>query len=169
MPVPTSAHPVNDNQALISRKDVLSQNFFGESHAELAIWLSQTWLKEGPPICIIQGFSGVGKTSLARNLMKNLDCPRVTVTMPDVESNQVNDLFLDLATELSLIGINEMAYAVDDGTSLSSALERVLRKQILIVVDEFQQALDELGRPINRLAYILDRIVNRPHFPGRML
>ena len=146
-----------------------TQNFLGESHAKLTAWLSQTWLTDGPPICFIQGFPGVGKTFLARNLMKNLNIPRIIVTMPGTESNQVDDLFLDMATELDLIGFKDMAYAVDSGTSLPLALEKILRKQVLIVVDEFQQALDRSGRPISKLAATLDRIANRSHFPGRML
>ena len=91
------------------------------------------------------------------------------VNMPAPGPNQINDLLLDLATELSIVDINVMADAVNDAFSLIRALEKVLRKNIIIVIDEFQNALDVLGRPIEGLVDALERISNRPHFPGRLL
>jgi len=141
----------------------------GKSHATLSVWLSQSWLKEGPPVCFVEGFSGVGKTSLARALMLNPGRIAVMVDMPDTGSDQFDDLLLDLASELSFHGIHEMANAVDSGTSLPGAFEGVLRSQILIVVDEFQRALDAFGRPMSALGHLLERIAKNPNFPGRLL
>lgn len=39
----------------------MSNYFVGKEHTELSNWLRQTWLKEGPPVYFIEGFSGVGK------------------------------------------------------------------------------------------------------------
>ena len=139
--------------------------YLGRRHAELSSWLAQTWLKEGPPVCFVEGFSGVGKTSLARDLLKNSGWNAVMVNMPDAGADQADNLFLDLTTELSDNGLNEMADAVDSGASLSSAIEKVLRKQVLIIIDEFQRALlDDTGKPVKALEQLLERIANRPSF-----
>src|SRR5947209_6335420 len=116
------------------------QKYFGKSYSDLSVWLSQSWLKEGKPVCIVEGFPGVGKTSLSDSLLRLPGWKAVRVEMPYAGSTQVDDLLLNLATELSSIGINEMANAVDSGTPLSSALQAVLRKPVLIVIDEFQHA-----------------------------
>jgi tetratricopeptide (TPR) repeat protein len=154
---------------LTDRKNTILQNQLGKSHTTLSAWLSQTWLRGGHPVCFVEGFSGVGKTSLARGLMHNAGWTAVMVDMPDTGSDQFDDLLLDLASELSLHGVHEMANAVDSGTPLPGALEGVLRSQILIVVDEFQRTLDASGRPMSAFEHLLERIAKRTNFPGRLL
>src|SRR5574342_697421 len=96
--------------------------FVGKNHTELTGWLFGTWLKDGPPVCFLEGFSGVGKTSIARSLIKSSELRPVMVEMPDTSSDQVDNLFLNLATELSEIGINDLADAVTEGKSIDQAL-----------------------------------------------
>ena len=90
--------------------------------------------------------------------------------MPEGGANAVNDLLLDLSEELSWEGHDKVADAVKEGKSLEQALKVVLRRPILIVVDEFQRALlPETGQPIQTLEQIFQRIANRPNIPGRLL
>src|SRR5712691_4878769 len=120
------------------------QRYFGKRYSELSIWLSKTWLKEGKPVCIIEGFPGVGKTSLSGGLLHLPGWKVVKIDIPDAEFIQANTLLLDLAQEFWLKGFHEMAEAVDRGpTALSFALEGLLRKPVLIIFDNFQHAFVE--------------------------
>ena len=47
------------------------KKYIGKSRAENLEWLVNVWLKDGPPVCFLQGFSGVGKTDLARDLRED--------------------------------------------------------------------------------------------------
>src|SRR5581483_10822746 len=147
------------------------QNYIGKSHADLLHWLLNSWLPAGPPVCVLEGFSGVGKTSLARTLMVQSpkDMAAVMVTIPEGELSTVDDLLLDMATELSIAGHKEMADAVSRGGSLASALDETLRSKVLIVIDEAQRAfIPGSGRPFNSLEKILQRVANRPALAGRI-
>ena len=151
----------------------------GQTHLHLLQWLSQDWLQEGPPICFLEGFSGVGKSSLAYSLNGKVEghealgghgtWTAVKVDMPE-GTNAVNELLLGLAEELSWAGHDKLADAVKEGKSLEEALKVVLRRPILIVVDEFQRALlPDTGQPIQPLEQIFQKIANRPNIPGRLL
>ena len=143
----------------------MSNYFVGKEHTELSNWLRQTWLKEGPPVHFIEGFSGVGKTFMARNVAQNSGWLKpVMVNMPEANGDQADNLFLELATELSQIGNDDMANAVTEGKSFELTLESVLNQPILIIVDEFQRAL--VDGPFTRF---LERIANRPKILGRVL
>ncbi len=143
--------------------------YTGKNRTELTDFLLQTWLKEGPPICFIEGFSGVGKTSIARTVIKKSGLNAVMTDMPDASSNQTDNLFLDLATELSEIGVTDLADAVTEGNSIEKAIGTLLNSPLLLVIDEFQRAMtDEAGKPTNALIRFLGRLANRPNIPGRV-
>ncbi len=141
----------------------------GKTHSELSNWLILDWLKEGPPVCFIEGFSGVGKTSVARQVVQNSGWDAIIVNMPEANADQADNLFLDLATELSSIGIDDLATAVMEGKPFDAALPAVLVRKVLIVIDEFQRALDETGRPVPPIMHLLERLANRLRIPGRVL
>jgi tetratricopeptide (TPR) repeat protein len=143
--------------------------YVGKNRNELIEWLLQTWLKEGPPVCFVEGFSGMGKTSIARSVIKSSELHTVMVEMPYASSDQADNLFLNLATELSEIGIDDLADAVTEGKSIDQALGVILNRPILIVIDEFQRAMDESGRPTSSLINFLGRLANHPNIPGRVL
>lgn len=143
--------------------------FVGKNRTELIDWLLQTWINEGPPVCFVEGFSGVGKTSIARIVMKNCGMRAIMVDTPDANSEQADNLFLNLATELSQVEMPDLADSVTEGKSTDQALGSVLNKPVLIVIDEFQKALDETGKPNALLINFLGRLANRPNMLGRVL
>lgn len=147
----------------------MTNYFVGKNRTELIDWLLQTWMTDGPPVCFIEGFSGVGKTSIARVIMKDSGIRSIMVDMPDANSEQVDNLFLNLATELSRVEMTGLADSVTEGGSTDQALGSVLNTPILIVIDEFQKALDETGKPNASLVKFLGQLANRPHMPGRVL
>ncbi len=78
---------------------------FGTQRQQLLEWLKTTWLPDGPPICIVEGFPGVGKTALAGDLCdvtKTLG--RLQICFEEVTNRpapSLTDLFLDLASNLT--------------------------------------------------------------------
>ena len=54
--------------AILCIEPFMAKQFFGKTRFETLDWLLNVWLKEGPPVCFLQGFPGVGKTDLARDL-----------------------------------------------------------------------------------------------------
>jgi thymidylate kinase len=147
----------------------------GQAHTLLFQWLSQTWLHEkGNHICFLEGFPGVGKSSLARKVMaaaeEYSDWSAVMVNMPEDSSDPVADLLMDLSTELSWAGRDKLADAVKEGRSLENALKAALKQNVLIIIDEFQRALDpETGQLLDELEKIFQQIARRPTIPGRIL
>ena len=45
---------------------------FGTNHRQLLDWLEHQWWPKGPPVCVIEGFPGVGKTRIAEDLLERL-------------------------------------------------------------------------------------------------
>ena len=150
----------------------------GQTHTKLLNWLDQDWLHNGSAICFLEGFPGVGKSSLGHALIGKVegrDAGRgdkwtaVKVDMPE-GANAVNELLLSLGEELSWAGHDKIADAVKEGRSLEEALKVVLRRPILIVIDEFQRALlPETSQPVKALEDIFQKIANRPNILGRLL
>ncbi|RQO59416.1 glycosyltransferase [Variovorax sp. KBW07] len=150
---------------------------FGTQRQQLLDWLRATWLRDGPPICIVEGFPGVGKTALAGDLCdaaKTVD--HLQICFEEVTNRpapSLTDLFLDLASNLTghcnqpdmetaLLGEGDLIFA--------RALDRALRNDVLIVIDDFQRLLKpDSGEPMDELANVLQSIgMNRGH-KGRLL
>jgi AAA+ ATPase superfamily predicted ATPase len=143
--------------------------YVGKKHTELTEWLLKTWLKAGPPICFIEGFSGVGKSTVARTVAQDSGWDYITVDMPEASSDQVDNLFLNLATALGNIGIADLSNAVMEGKSLEEILPSVFIRKVLIIIDEFQNALDETGKPVRPVMSLLDKLAFHYKIPGRIL
>ncbi len=143
--------------------------YVGKKHTELTKWLLQTWLKEGPPICFIEGFSGVGKSTVARTVAQDSGWDFIIVDMPEATTDQVDNLFLNLATALGNIGVDDLSNAVMEGKSLEEILPSVFIRRVLIIIDEFQNALDETGKPVRPVMSLLDKLAFHYKIPGRIL
>jgi tetratricopeptide (TPR) repeat protein len=150
-------------------QEFMRSYYVGKKHTELTEWLLQTWLKEGPPICFIEGFSGVGKSTVARTVVQDSGWDYVNVDMPEVTSDQVDNLFLNLATALANIGIDDLSNAVMEGKSLEEILPSIFIRKVLIIIDEFQNALDETGKPVRPVMSLLEKLAFHYKIPGRIL
>jgi glycosyltransferase involved in cell wall biosynthesis/tetratricopeptide (TPR) repeat protein len=146
----------------------------GNAQVDLLKWLTGDWLTAGKPVCFLEGFPGIGKTTIARELEVQLKQPYqvVRVDMSESESDPVGDLLLEVATSLHEVGRNEIANAIDGGRDKAVlALVSLLRSSpVVIVVDEFQRAFrkDE-GRPVNDVEALIIRIAQRANSRGRVL
>lgn len=135
---------------------------YGDQHQKLLSWLADDWLSQGPPICVVEGASGVGKTSIARALMKRCGRTAVMVDFPSNQTDELDDLLLDLAAELFERKLPELADAVDAGQDLSRLFPSVLEHPVLLIVDEFQRALrPKTAKPRGPILDLLKRTANR--------
>lgn len=138
----------------------------GEKHQAISNWLVHDWISDNRRICVIEGFSGVGKTEVAFEFEQQLS---VDARIDAPESGDFDDLILGLSEQLASAGHLEVAKAVTKGGNLETALEGVLQKPVRVVVDEFQRMVDtSSGNPLPRVAAFIERISKRA-VPGRLL
>ena len=146
----------------------------GKSQVSLLTWLTGNWLTDGKPVCFLEGFSGIGKTTIARELESQIKKPYqvIRVDMPESEADPVGDLLLELATSLHELGRNEIAEAINDGRDKAAdKLVDIFRTStIIFVIDEFQRAFrkDE-GRMLPDVERLIERLARRISNQGRML
>ena len=77
---------------------------FGTGHQRLIDWLEKEWWQNGPPVCVIEGFPGVGKTRIAEELLDrlgNLPNSAPMLECPSAGIGLVDDLLLTLAEKLA--------------------------------------------------------------------
>ncbi|OAJ47909.1 glycosyltransferase [Pseudomonas marginalis] len=138
----------------------------GEKHREIANWLVDNWSTDNRRICVIEGFSGVGKSEVASEVERRIS---IGARIDAPESGEIDDLMLDLSQQLAVQGHLELANAIDSGTSTELAFEQVLLKPVHIVIDEFQRMVDmATGTPYSRMAALIERVSKRAA-PGRLL
>jgi len=166
-------HP-DDKPKLPPNRKKLSKTVIGQNQRDLLIWLRDEWMPDGSTVCFVEGFSGVGKTQVARALLESMEVigtTAVKVDMPDMETNSIDDLLLDLAGDLELNNYHQLVDAIDKGQDLLKAFEKLLfSNPVLIIIDEFQRALmPGSATPIKKFAGFLERLGRRPQQQGRLL
>lgn len=145
-------------------------DIIGKAHNDLLNWLVKDWWLNGPAVCVIQGFPGVGKNHVADVLVERLQKERndplaVQVECPESHLGLVDDLYLALAQALDVKGKSEFANDLSD-----RGLLRLLQRPILIVVDELQRSFFERpGSPAKPLASRLSQVARLGPIPGRLL
>ncbi len=159
------------------------KKFIGKSRIKNLEWLLNTWLREGPPVCFLQGFSGVGKTDLARDFRKLAEQQQSTDLKPKWQQAVINEIadratpsvlesLMELSLTLSQQGLPEMEQALFDQESQNTAfaLEKALQRPVVIIIDEAQRFFcSGTGAPLPDMNKILSHLRNRPDLPGRLL
>lgn len=138
----------------------------GKKHRAITDWLVNHWAKGDRRVCVLEGFSGVGKTEVASEFERRAGAD-ARVDAP--ESGSLDDLLLDISQQLAFKGEHEIASSIASGKSLEAAFEAVMMKPVRIIVDEFQRLVDlKVGSPDTRVALLIERISKRSA-PGRLL
>ena len=134
---------------------------------EWSQWLRDNWLPDGLPVCVIEGFSGVGKSRLARWLTRESSLPAVMVQIAEGGLG-LDDALVELAVALDDLGFPAMSMR-DDG-NLLKGLEEVLRRPVLLVIDNFEHMLDTAtGLPPSQFWHFIIDVSNRLSYAGRLL
>ncbi|HJU38027.1 MAG TPA: glycosyltransferase [Tahibacter sp.] len=140
---------------------------FGTGHRNLIDFLQQDWWINGPAVCVVEGFPGVGKTRIAEELLDRLGNEPSKAPMlecPPAGAGLVDNLLLELAEKLSELGDQRLAESL--GTS---TLKHLLAEPILLVIDEFQRGfLPETSTPEPSLYRLLEEVARNGR-RGRVL
>jgi len=151
-------------------------DLYGRKHQELLGWLGGSWWQETPAICWIEGFPGVGKTELQRQLSAQLGEQSIRtayVNLLDEGVNQLGDLFLKLAQAFAEAGHGGLAKKIDEGAAQPQVQQELLailtRKPLLLVLDDFQHTFDANGEPSKPFLDLLRDIKTRPSLKSRVL
>jgi MoxR-like ATPase len=76
--------------------------------ADAANWMLESWPGNGPVVTVVEGFSGLGKTALARAVEKAWTGPAVTTSALEVGAD-LDTLLLEIALRLQEAGSKTMA------------------------------------------------------------
>ena len=159
------------------------KKYVGKSRIENLDWLVNVWLKDGPPVCFLQGFAGVGKTDLARDFRELAEREQLPDKKPKWQQAVINEIadratpsvlesLMELSVTLSQQGLAEMEEVIFEqkNPNLGFALEKALRRPVVIVLDEAQRFFrDDTGAPLPEMHGILSFLRNRSNVPGRLL
>lgn len=108
--------------------------------AQAREWLSNQWRAGGQAIAVLEGFAGVGKTTVAREFLKYWPDKKVYVTAS--QGTLFEEFLLEVASSLEVAGLKTMADAED----WEKALEVLLVSGgLLLVVDDFETQLQADG------------------------
>lgn len=118
------------------------KQYIGKNRAENLEWLTNVWLKDGPPVCFLQGFAGVGKTDLARDFRELAEKqgrkPAVINEVADRATPNVLESLMELSIVLGQQGLPEMEQVLFEQTDPNPAyaLEKALQRPVVIILDE---------------------------------
>jgi glycosyltransferase involved in cell wall biosynthesis/tetratricopeptide (TPR) repeat protein len=118
----------------------------GKQHSQILAWLESEWWLEGPPVTIVQGFPGVGKTELGIAVSASVKQQRPTFKVaqfdcPDSVGNTPDDFLLTLAGELAEAGDPRVAEEIGTGKSALAIAAGLLGSNRLLVIDEADRLL----------------------------
>lgn len=158
------SYPTIIGSTLADMKEKLTM--LGDKHKAIANWLVDDWSSDNCRVCVIEGFSGVGKTEVASEFERRVS---IDARVDAPESGVLDDLMLDLSEQLAAKGHMELANAINCGKPTMAAFEAILLKPVCIVIDEFQRIVEtDKGSPEARVAALIERISKRAA-PGRLL
>jgi tetratricopeptide (TPR) repeat protein/predicted MPP superfamily phosphohydrolase len=146
----------------------------GKQHRKLIDGLGEEWLQRGPVVCFVEGFPGTGKTNILypniRERAVRLDMKVVKVDVAESGESQFADFVLELAEGLSDVGMDSLSQSlVKAPDKLDRPLQAAFNAKVLIVVDEFQRALNDEGVPGPAFRKLFQKLVDRNEMPGRLL
>lgn len=148
---------------------------FGAQHQALLEWLTTTWWRNGPPVAIIHGFPGIGKTEIAERAKDRLQAqypsmPMVRFNCPENLTGSADDFLLAVAAELAAKGDTELEQKLELGEDTNAIFRRLLLPPRLIVVDEAHRLLvGSTGVISSAMAEFMERWSSTLESKGRLL
>src|SRR5882724_7275501 len=102
--------------------------FHGEQREKILRRLVDEWLPGGPPVAILQGFPGCGKSQLASAVAEKATPSLNPIVVQSDWADPLLDLFVELALALEANGLPQLIHEFDKGThaNLAKALLEIL-------------------------------------------
>lgn len=140
---------------------------FMQSHHDFTTQLRERMDEGSSPITVLEGFVGVGKSSLVRNVVKTWSGTAITVYA--AEGSLLEDLLLEVAANLEGAGI-QFPNVGDPLQNLTTTILQTLKShELLLVLDDFDLLLDHTTQRVQRdfENFLLD--VSKLNAPGRLI
>lgn len=139
----------------------------GRQKTSSAIDLLRGWIQRGPVVAVLQGFSGVGKTAIVRELIASVNIPTAYVVAAEAGLG-FEDLLFEIASELESAGHPLMADSLEG--DLLDAFDKAMRTECLVVIDDFAKMIDSKEMsPSAELYLLLKRLGSRITSKARLL
>jgi tetratricopeptide (TPR) repeat protein len=154
---------------------LLVADLFGEQHHAILDWLIKDWWQKGPPVAVIQGFPGIGKTEIALHAVTEFRktrprAPAVLFDCPETRTSLADDLLLSIAEELASVGDTDLVERLERGEQADSIFARVLGAPRFVVLDEAQRLLIGSTSDVpEAVAATLERFSRTVGAQGRLL
>jgi len=133
---------------------------------ELSDWMLGEWPDSRDAVCVLEGFSGIGKSSVAHRVRRAWDGPAVAVSVN--EADDMESLLFLIASKLESDGCSIVAGDADG--DFRRGLIDLLSTRSLVVLDDFESALDpETRLPMHRGITEFIREVADRRGTGRLL
>ena len=131
-------------------------------------------MTEGTAACFVEGFPGVGKTDMAAELSAYAESKNgwtsIYVEIPDQTTPSFIDSLLEVADLLASHGKTAMLEVITrPNPNPAYALERALRENILIVIDEAGRLLGDNSSTISQFFGVFSYLRSRLNLRGRIL
>ncbi|MGV8934875.1 MAG: hypothetical protein ACOH1I_09635 [Gallionellaceae bacterium] len=145
----------------------------GKQRGELLNYFVADWLPMGPPVAILQGFPGCGKSQLSIEIAASAP-RRLEPFEPQTEIQDPSlDMLVEIASALAREEIPDLMVELEkasDGNIFNALLDVLRREQILIIIDEFQRLFsDKDTLPPVDWQRLVEKLNNSTHPAGRLL
>src|SRR5712692_8573317 len=109
----------------------MANKFHGQQREKILRRLVDEWLPGGPPVAILQGFPGCGKSQLASAVAEKATRSLNPLVVQGDWADPLLDLFVELALTLDANGLPQLLQEFDKGThaNLAKALLEILRRE----------------------------------------
>ncbi|MGB5112341.1 MAG: ATP-binding protein [Mycobacterium sp.] len=134
--------------------------------ADKVDWLQNEWIPSGPPVCVLSGFSGTGKSAVCHHVIDNIEMPCAYI--PLSEDLGFDDFVLTLAGELEVAGLPQMANDAD--SDMLTSLSGTQSTPQLLVIDDFDYLIDgKTGLPPARFVQFIKSLSRNTSTKLRLL
>lgn len=127
----------------------------------------RAWTVDGPQVCLLEGFSGVGKTWVAHELARTSPVPVIYESVP-AEGYELEDLLFVLAAAAEGAGLPVQESNGD--LNVRTAIIVALREPCLVILDDVQNLLDPVSRvPSADFLSFVHSVTEHPASRGRLM
>lgn len=131
----------------------------GLDGAALLDFMLSDWRQKGPSVLLLEGFSGVGKSTLGSNLFRAWSTPKCFVSIPP-GGEDLESLLFDIAASLEIAGYSGVADA-DNGDFRMGLEKNFMSTGGLIIIDDIEEDLERNDGPSSTVVEYLSSLAKK--------